>query len=104
MSTAATGVAGVDAFFNAIVAGTAVLAIVLTLRVIRLQRAANEDQTFLRLHEILMGDEMRQGRGLFIEAGKDGRIPEFGTAENRQMTHALGGLETAGIYIDQGLM
>jgi hypothetical protein len=74
------------------------------IRHIRTQRQANRDQTFLRLHEILMDDEMRAGRALLIEAGKTGQLPQWASAEHRRMTHALGGLETAGIYVDQKLI
>ena len=93
-----------QAVWNTVVGITAILAIVLTYITIRLQRKANGDQTFLRLHEILLGDEMRKGRGLLIEAGKTGKLPALNTAGYREMTHALGGLHTAGIYIDHRLM
>jgi hypothetical protein len=94
----------VDRIFDAVVAATALIAVILTYSTIRLQRHGNRDQTFLRIHEILMGDDMRLGRSLLIEAGKTEKVPELASDEYRQMTHALGGLETAGIYIDQGLM
>ena len=48
-----------------------------------------------------MSDEMRIGRALLIESGKAGLVPAVGSPENRQMTHALGGLETAAIFIGQ---
>jgi hypothetical protein len=51
-----------------------------------------------------MSDEMRNGRARLIEAGKTNTLPEFGSAGYWQMAHALGGLETAGVYIDSGLM
>lgn len=93
-----------QSFWNAVVGVTAALAIVLAYISIRAQRKADDNQAFLRLHEVLMGDEMRVGRALLIESGKIGSLPDLNTRQNRQMTHALGGLETAGIYIDQGLM
>lgn len=93
-----------DRIANTVVAATALIAIILAYVTIRMQRQGNGDQAFLRLHEILVSDEMRAGRGLLIEAGKSETLPDFNTAEYRQMTHALGGLETAGIYIEQRLM
>ncbi len=93
-----------NSFWNAVVAVTALVAVVLSLVTIWLQRRGNRDQTFLRLHEILMTDDMRVGRALLIERGKTKELPDADTAEYRQMTHALGGLETAGIYIDNRLM
>lgn len=80
------------------------MAVILSLVTIQLQRRGNRDQTFLRLHEILMTDEMRVGRALLIELGKTNELPDSSTAEYRQMTHSLGGLETAAIYIDNRLM
>jgi hypothetical protein len=90
--------------WNAVAGITAVIAIALTNFTIWLQRRTNRDQTYLRLHEILMGDEMREGRSMLIEAGKTGKLPSLNTPEHRKMTHALGGLDTAGIYIDHDLM
>jgi hypothetical protein len=92
----------VDRVFNAIIAVTALVAIVLTYVTIKMQRQGNRDQTFLRIHEIVMRDEMRVGRASLIEAGESNSLPAFGTEKYGQMTHALGGLETAGIYIAQG--
>ena len=94
----------VDQVWNAVVAVTALIAVFVSFITIRLQRRSDRDQTFLRLHEILLGDEMRLGRGLLIEVDKTGTLPDIDTKEYRQMLHAIAGMDTAGVYIKQGLM
>jgi hypothetical protein len=62
-------------------------------------RRSRRQDTFLRIHELLISPDVQRGRKLLYEGARSGRFPDEGSDDLVMMNRALSLYHTVGMYV-----
>jgi hypothetical protein len=102
-----SSLAGMDFFARSkdlLAIGIAVVAVILSVVTVLIQRRQQREHAFQQIHEILMTPEHQHGRWLMWTIAESGRLPDQGSPDYYLINRTLGMLDLLAQYAREGVV